>query len=139
MYKIQANTKNIDLTIDIPKHNIFCQINQHYFVRLLDNLVENAIKFTNRNGQINIILDKINDKAILEVTDFGVGIPTELLNTIFNKNTIYKREGTEGEKSTGIGLSIVKDIIDLHSGKISVKSRGKNGTSFIVELNCASE
>lgn len=139
VYKMQANAKNIDLIIDIPNHNIFSKINRPSFVRLLDNLVENAIKFTNREGQINIMLREKNEKIILEVRDSGIGIPTKLIDSIFNKNTTLKRVGTEGEKSTGIGLRIVKDIIDFHSGIICVKSKEKKGTSFIVELNCTSE
>lgn len=139
VYKIQANLKKIDLTIDIPIRNIFSEINQSSFVRLLDNLMENAIKFTNREGQINIILRKKNEKIILEVRDSGIGIPKKLIDSIFSKKTTSKRIGTESEKSTGMGLSIVKEIVDLHSGKIFVDSKEKEWTSFVVELNCASE
>lgn len=139
VYKIQANAKNIDLIIDIPNHNIFSKINRHSFVQLLDNLVENAIKFTNREGQINIMLREKNEKVILEVRDSGMGIPSKLLDSVFSKKTASKRIGTEGEKSTGMGLSIVKEIVDLHSGKIWVNSIEKEWTSFVIELNCASK
>ena len=98
------------------------------------NLVSNAIKFTPENGEI--VLDAINQKKkiILSVHDNGIGIDPKYHGKIFAKFVQLDSAYTKKESSTGLGLTITKELVELHGGKISVKSEVNNGSTFIIEL-----
>ena len=98
------------------------------------NLVSNAIKFTPENGEI--VLDAINHKKkiILSVHDNGIGIDPKYHGKIFAKFVQLDSAYTKKESSTGLGLTITKELVELHGGKISVKSEVNNGSTFIIEL-----
>ncbi len=116
---------------DLKKVNI----NEQEFVRVITNLMSNAIKFTPAGGEIKIITKSISDdNKLLEISDTGIGISDELLPFIFDKFSKARRKGIEGEKSTGLGMWIVKHIINLHDGEIDVKSKVNEGTTFSIVL-----
>ncbi|WP_051359663.1 PAS domain-containing sensor histidine kinase [Adhaeribacter aquaticus] len=135
--KVRAQKKDIDITFLSPEEPVFAAIHQSKFIRVLENLISNAVKFTNKGGQVTISLKSKDQSAVLQITDNGIGIPEKLLPTIFNKFTRANRNGTERETTTGLGLYIVKLIVEKHHGKIWVESKENEGTSFFVELKQA--
>lgn len=101
----------------------------------IDNLVSNAIKYTPVGGKIGLAVERAGKKARVTVTDTGLGLSPEDLARLFGRFQRLSAKPTGGESSTGLGLSIVKKIIDLHGGEVSGKSPGPNkGTSFMIVL-----
>jgi two-component system, OmpR family, sensor histidine kinase VicK len=131
---VGAQKKGIKVTFHSPEKPVYAPINREKFRQVLENLLSNAIKFTHKNGQVTITLKKEGKKTVLQVQDNGIGIPEQLQATIFNKFTKAGRTGTEGEPTTGLGLYIVKQIIDKHQGKIWVESQENVGTTFFIEI-----
>jgi two-component system sensor histidine kinase VicK len=131
---IEAHKKGVMLDFNYPPEPVHAHINEAKFARLIENLLSNAVKFTNPGGQVTITLKNEGQKVILQVSDNGIGIPENLQSSIFNKFTKANRKGTEGEATTGLGLYIVRKIVDMHKGKIWVESEESKGTSFFIEL-----
>lgn len=101
----------------------------------MDNLVSNALKFTPAGGQITVGLREVSGRAVLTVQDTGIGIPEALQAGLFEKFSAACRAGVGGEASTGLGLFITKQIVQLHRGKLWMESREGAGTTFFVELH----
>jgi two-component system sensor histidine kinase VicK len=110
------------------------QVDQTKFMQVLVNLVSNANKFTPPNGHITIHVQEQIQRVLISVSDDGIGIPEQLLPHIFERFTPARREGLKGEKTVGLGLSIVKRIVELHQGKIWVESKENQGTTFFIEI-----
>ncbi len=108
--------------------------NKEKIWRVVNNIVVNAIKFSGVNTAIEISLRDQIDTVIIAVADRGIGIPLEIGDRIYDFFTTAKREGTAGEKPYGLGLSISKQIIDGHQGKIWFENNPKGGTIFFVQL-----
>jgi CheY-like chemotaxis protein len=106
-------------------------------VRVFNNLLTNACKFTPEAGTIRVALEPpANGTVAVTVTDTGIGIPADKLEKLFDKFTSLSRKGTAGESSTGLGMSIVKEFVEAHGGHIGVISREGAGTQFRVTLPC---
>lgn len=131
---MEAEKKGIKIRFLSPPTPVDAQINGDKFTRLLENLVSNAVKFTHADGQVTISLKNQGQKVLLQVSDTGVGVPQKLQASIFDKFTKANRKGTKGESTTGLGLYIVKQIVDIHQGKIWLESQEGKGTSFFIEL-----
>ncbi len=132
-WKIHNEAKN-HLVFHSNTHPIYAQVNKEKFHRVMDNLISNAIKFSKENDKIEINLAKEGSKAIIEVRDYGVGIPKDMLPHLFDRFSKAGRPGIRGEQSTGLGLSIVKQIIERHNGKIEVSSIENKGSIFRITL-----
>jgi len=133
-FKIACQPKQIDIQMMSAEKALWVKLDADRFWQVISNLVYNAIKFTPRNGIIKIIISHIESMCQIEIQDTGIGISEEMLPYIFEKFTKAKRKGTEGEMTFGLGLSIVKRLIELHKGSISVNSSEGKGTSFIIQL-----
>ncbi len=104
-------------------------------MRTFNNLLSNAIKFTPEAGLIKITLeDGKEDKIDLSITDTGIGIEEDQIPKLFDKFTRLSKSGTGGEKGTGLGMAIVKEIVEKHNGDIKVTSVLNEGTTFTVSL-----
>ena len=101
---------------------------------IIQNLLSNAIKFSHEGSQVSIKAEKSKGKILLSVSDKGVGIPEEELKNLFNPKRTGSRIGTGGEKGSGIGLLITKDLVSRIDGRIWAISREGQGTTFYVEL-----
>jgi len=109
--------------------------NQGGMIRTINNLLSNSIKFTQKKGRIKVVIGYAPPGQILiEVTDTGIGIPKDKIPHLFDKFTRTSQSGTSGEKGTGLGMSIVKEIIEKHGGKIDVDSKEGKGSSFYIYL-----
>ncbi|MBN2003206.1 MAG: GAF domain-containing protein [Anaerolineae bacterium] len=102
--------------------------------RVLDNLIGNALKFTPEGGTITLFLDVAGDAVLLDVADSGIGIPVEKLERIFER--FYQVDGSMKRRygGTGLGLALVKEIVEAHSGSVSVESVVGEGAVFHVRL-----
>lgn len=99
------------------------------FKAILPNLISNAIKFTNKNGRIDISAVHTDSKIIIKVSDNGVGMKQETINKLFNFSPVNSSKGTANESGTGLGLMLCKEFIDKHRGKIWVESTLGKGTT----------
>jgi signal transduction histidine kinase len=112
----------------------FAYINTEKMERVMDNLISNAIKFSGSSNHIEILLRAEGDEILIDVKDFGMGIPEELLPFIFERFSRASRRGVRGEESVGLGLSIVRQIVSKHGGDIKVSSVEKQGTTFTINM-----
>jgi two-component system sensor histidine kinase VicK len=132
VWKIQKDAKNIELISSVSP--AYGQINHQKFQRVMDNLIGNALKFSKQKSKVEVFLIKKGLTIIIEVKDRGIGIAKEKLPIIFDPFTKAGRTGLRGEQSTGLGLSIVKQIVEKHKGKITVESEEGKGSVFRVSL-----
>ncbi|WP_025761887.1 tetratricopeptide repeat-containing sensor histidine kinase [Dyadobacter tibetensis] len=101
--------------------------------RVINNLLANAIKFSSQHQAIEIYLRR-TEQIEIEVRDFGIGIPPEMLGHIFDKVADSNRQGTDGEKSYGLGLAFCKEVIEHHQGKIWINSIPGQQTQVFISL-----
>ncbi len=128
------NLKKIKLAEEMPKEPIKILADRLKIFQVLNNLISNAIKFSNKGGEIKVKTVLKKEKARFSIQDHGVGIPKSNLEKIFHRFSDARRQGTMGELSTGLGLSITKKIVGLHRGEIWVDSEKGKGSTFSFTL-----
>lgn len=126
--------RKISVVFTSSVNPVFALINKEKFFRVVDNLVSNAIKFSKDYDRVDVRLSKLDKAVVIEVQDYGMGIPATMLSDIFTRFTKAGRTGLRGEKSTGLGLSIVRQIVESHNGTIMVESAEGRGSVFVVKL-----
>ncbi|MDN3582648.1 sensor histidine kinase [Mucilaginibacter flavus] len=126
--------KKVQVVFTSNVNPVFALINKEKFFRVVDNLVSNAVKFSKDYDRVDVRLSQLNKEVVIEVQDYGMGIPAQMLPDIFTRFTKAGRTGLRGEKSTGLGLSIVRQIVESHNGTIKVESAEGRGSVFIVKL-----
>ena len=131
-YSETANVKNITLLMGETEGEILADPNR--FMQIMSNLVSNAIKFSPNDRFVTISSIVEAGKVRLMVTDEGPGIPVEEQSALFEPFSKLSPRPTNGESSTGLGLSIVKELVLLHRGKVGVDSTENNGCTFWVEM-----
>lgn len=102
--------------------------------RIILNLISNAIKFTKKNGHITVSISEKTGFIILSIKDDGIGIPEDLHNAIFERFKQVNNLLTRQHEGSGLGLAITKTLVEMHNGKIYVKSEKGNGSEFIIEM-----
>ncbi|MXV14924.1 PAS domain-containing sensor histidine kinase [Hufsiella ginkgonis] len=117
-----------------PTNEIFAMLDDAKFMLVINNLVWNAIKFTPDDGEIKVSVLEEPDAVVLLVTDTGIGIPEKYHTALFDKFTPARRPGLKGEPTIGLGMSVIKTIVEWHHGSISFTSRENAGTTFKVTL-----
>lgn len=129
-----AENKNINIVFDteIEEHIIKCDLSM--IERAMLNLLSNAIKFTKENGNIAVNLYKDEQWVHILVKDDGIGIPIDIQDMIFERFVQGDKSLTRLNEGSGIGLSIVKSIVELNKGEIYLDSDGENGTEFEILL-----
>ena len=121
-----------DINLDDSIPNITSDKNA--LQRIFNNLISNAVKFTEQKGKITINSGFDKNNIFFDIKDDGIGIPEDKIDILFEKFTKSSRVGTAGENSTGLGMSIVKDLVEKLDGKISVKSKENEGTAFKISF-----
>jgi len=134
VHQLVAHAKGLSLMLDLPPQAVQANLNPDVFGRAIDNLVSNALKFTPAGGHVTVGLRERPTGVLLTVRDTGIGIPAALQAELFEKFSPSARAGMAGEASTGLGLFITKEIVQLHRGKLWVESQEGSGTCFFVEL-----
>lgn len=133
-----AESKNINLTIQCISDEIIMDFDPDKVQDIVSNLLTNAIKFTPKNGSIIVSINSefINNKKhlIITIKDTGIGIPSEQINTIFNRYYQAKNHLEALEEGTGLGLALTQEFVKLLGGNISVHSKINNGSIFSIQL-----
>jgi len=130
-FQQKAKQKKLTLTFRPSEKETLILGNQLLLKRLFTNLLDNAVKYTTK-GNIKIVLKQTTDEALVTVTDTGIGIPKDHLGKIFDR--FYRADTSRTEKGYGLGLSIAKQIVAVHHGKITVISTPKKGTIMQVSF-----
>lgn len=128
------SAKNIELDLD-GVNEVYFYFNEQLMSHIWHNLFDNAIKFTQEGGQICVSCREENGMITVEVSDSGCGISEDAIPHIFEK--FYQADHSHAAKGNGLGLSLVKKIVELSGGKISVSSVVGKGTTFTVKLPAA--
>jgi signal transduction histidine kinase len=134
LLRFKADEKKQEIILhplDVPAS---LRINKEKIWRVINNLVVNAIKFSNSNSMIEVAAVELENEVLITIKDSGVGIPEQYKDKVFDMFTVAKRLGTAGEKSFGLGLSICKQIIEAHGGTITFESKEGDGTTFYITL-----
>ena len=134
--ELSAKTKDIKIELDLADDTNNLMIDSVRFWQAFSNIVFNAIKYSKRGGIVQIKVYKQDEKCIIEIIDNGIGISEKMLPFVFEKFTIAKRQGTEGELTFGMGLYTSKALINMHGGEISVKSSPNTGSVFAIIIPC---
>jgi signal transduction histidine kinase len=129
-----AVSKEIDLIFDTDEEEINVRLDRDKYEKILLNLLSNAIKFTPEGKQIIVSLKSENEYFYLSVKDFGIGIPKDKINNIFDRFSQLNTSLSRRAEGTGIGLALVKKIIELMNGEIKVVSELGKGSEFIVKF-----
>jgi two-component system sensor histidine kinase VicK len=133
-FQFERDNKHMTFRKDFAERCI-ARVNPEKLARAIDNLISNALKFTPENRTIEFVTHTDERQVTLIIRDEGVGIKPEVIPHLFEKfSTVARRPGVKGERSTGLGLSIVKQIINLHKGTISVHSNESKGSTFSLHL-----
>ena len=134
---VLANKKNIKLQLQILDGPIV-NGDEDRLAEIADNIINNSIKYSQPGKNITVIVSQENTNAILKIKDEGQGFTEEDKINLFQRFVTLSAQPTGGETSTGLGLSIVKALVDAHKGEIKVDSNGKDrGATFIVSLPVA--
>ena len=133
-FEMMITPKNIDVSLNIDEGKLMVNADKDNISQVLINLINNAVKFTPKNGTISIDIKQTRDKAIVSITNSGHGIEPEKLNYIWDR--FYKADTSRGEDRTGMGLGlyIVKRIIGMHGENIKVESVVDEYTKFSFTL-----
>jgi signal transduction histidine kinase len=134
--KIQSDNKNIRIETDLDE--VVASLDRSLIVQIIDNLLSNAIKFSNAGTKVQVALKEANLTIRLEIDDEGPGIPEEDKPKLFQKFQKLHARPTDGESSTGLGLSIVKKYVEAMNGKVWCESEFGKGAKFIVEFKNSS-
>lgn len=124
----------IDIQYTASNPYIIADIDREAIERLFLNLVSNAVKYNKESGKIQVILSKKKHKVFLCVKDTGIGIPPHYLELIFEKFQRVESRLTQVQEGSGLGLSIVKSLVDLHYGEIKIISQEGKGTLISIGL-----
>lgn len=132
--RIVAAAKGITLKVEEPPAPVVVRADARRLDQVVCNLVSNAIKYSQRDGEVRVRIESDPKSARIVVEDDGIGIAPEFRARMFTPFAKGQRAGTAGEKSAGLGLAIVKRIVDAHGGSIAVESEPGRGARFVVEL-----
>lgn len=132
-----AERKGITIIFDtdVEEKVICCDPNM--IERILLNLISNSLKFTNAGGFIYINVYDKGDKVVFSVRDTGIGMPKDKLDIIFDRFSQIDTSLNRNQEGSGLGLSIVKALVEAHNGKINVCSEPSKGTEFVIEIPAA--
>ncbi|MCL4255476.1 MAG: hybrid sensor histidine kinase/response regulator, partial [Anaerolineae bacterium] len=134
---VAAKQRHITLVYTPPAKAVTVVIDPHQMMRVIDNLVSNAIKYTPDGGRVDVFFDIYDDAIGIRVRDTGFGIPKKDIDHIFD--AFYRVRGEQQSKvsGTGLGLAIVRTIVEQHNGQIEVESEVGHGSLFTVFLRRA--
>jgi two-component system, OmpR family, sensor histidine kinase VicK len=134
MERIRAFDKEKQIVLECAFDSLFVTSDDVKFFQVVHNVLSNAVKFTPAGGVVRVVVDTSDDTFTVSITDNGIGIPAHLQPYIFQRNTSAGRPGLKGEKSIGMGLFIVKELVVLMGGNVAFTSEENIGTSFVITL-----
>lgn len=135
--KIPIEQKHQKLIVEVVDDNIYVNGDRQNLSQLIDNLIDNAIKYTPEKGEISVNLSTDDTEMLLEVRDTGIGISPQYQQRIFERFYRVDKARSRSLGGTGLGLSIVKNIAEKHSGNIKLKSQQGRGSTFSYRMPLA--
>jgi signal transduction histidine kinase/HAMP domain-containing protein len=131
-FQALAERKNLTMRAEIPASLPSVMGQKYHLRRVIDNLVNNAIKFTPEEGTVTVRLSQHDSHVFLQVEDTGIGIPPEKQEHVFER--FYQVDGTISRQygGSGLGLALVKEVVELHQGAVSLESEVGHGSTFTV-------
>ncbi|MEO1054989.1 MAG: tetratricopeptide repeat-containing sensor histidine kinase, partial [Bacteroidota bacterium] len=133
-FQKQASRKSQNIHTAIAKGNYITKLDRSRTRQIVQNLISNAIKFSEAGKSIEVSLEEVRDKIRLTVKDHGPGFQRDELPKIFQRYQTLSAKPTDGESSTGLGLSIIKTYVDAMGGKVWCESEPSQGATFKVEF-----
>jgi two-component system phosphate regulon sensor histidine kinase PhoR len=133
----KAQSKNTSLQLKSPQERVFIKADAQRIGQVITNLVENAIKYGNENGTVQVVFEEDRKDWKISIKDNGPGIAPEHLSRIFERFYRIDKARSRSDGSSGLGLAIVKHILNAHRTKISVASKPEKGTTFSFKLEKA--
>jgi PAS domain S-box-containing protein len=122
-------------SVDVPAEAIVLEADPTRLAQVIANLLNNAAKYTPRGGQISLEVARDGDEVVVRVTDSGIGIPAEMLDRIFDMFTQVDRSLERSHGGLGIGLTLVRRLVEMHGGSVAVASAGEGrGSEFSIRL-----
>lgn len=133
-YLIHQSELSKQIYFTSSRANIYVNVDEDKFLQVINNLVSNALKFTREGGKITIGMEEQEQHILITVADDGIGIPQKYHATLFEQFSDARRAGLKGEPSTGLGMSIIKTIVEWHDGVIWFDSEEGKGSVFYIRL-----
>ncbi len=130
----EYESKSISLTNNLTSKECFIMADRTKLKRAICNLLSNALKFTPAGGNVLVTGIIETNSYLLSIEDNGIGIPEDMIAVVFDKFTSAKRKGTSGETSTGLGMYITRQLIEMHKGKLWVESQVDKGTTITIRF-----
>ena len=131
---LYAKVKSVNIIFEKKIKEQVMAIDADKIERILLNLLSNALKFTNENGNVEVEVGTLEKSVYISVKDDGIGIQEDKLEVIFHRFRQVDKTFTRNREGSGIGLSLVKSLVEMHKGNITVKSEYGKGSEFIVDL-----
>jgi len=137
--KSGAESRGLHVVFNDNSDGVIAYVDRDLIEKAVFNLISNALKFTPEGGNVIVQLDKAENEFSISVKDTGIGIPEDKLESIFERFGQVDGSSSRKYEGTGIGLAFAKEIVELHDGTISVKSRQGKGSTFTVTLPLGDE
>jgi signal transduction histidine kinase len=132
LYRETADAKGVTLVASVAE-DVSVNVDRTRFEQVAANLLDNAIKYTPAGGHVEIVAGREGDRAVLRVSDTGLGIPADEQPRIWDR--LFRGDRSRTERGLGLGLSLVKAIVEAHGGTVGVSSQPARGSTFTVHLN----
>ena len=130
----QYREKNYRILTDITQRDLWVEIDQDKMTQVLDNIINNAIKYSPDGGRIIVRLMETHTDLIVSISDEGLGIPRKDIPHLFDRFYRVDKARSRAMGGSGLGLAIAKEVVQLHGGKIWVNSIENKGSTFFVSL-----
>lgn len=134
VYKEQARIKGVNLQIDLPSEAIHVHTDPDHVSLVVRNIMSNSIKFTPRDGQIDLSVKQFRGRTTVTIKDNGMGMDDQTLHAIQSRSYLVSKKGTEGEPGSGLGLSLCVDTLQKIGGKLTINSVIDQGSEFVIEV-----
>ncbi len=130
----QIKSKNLKVNFNLPEKDMVASVDRDIVEQVLVNLVDNAVKYTPRGGEITVLVEEKENFVVIRVRDTGIGIPPEDIDRVFERFYRVDKTRSREQGGTGLGLSIVRHLVDIHGGTVGVNSKIGQGTEFFFTL-----
>ena len=131
LYEIIADEKHITIALNLPEE-LLVKADYARIQQVIANLLDNALKYSEENGQVTITARRENGSAVISIADTGIGIPAHEIEKIWDR--LYRGDRSRSQRGLGLGLSFVRAILQAHGGTVHVQSEINKGSTFTVML-----
>jgi len=135
-----AGSSKVDLRVTTPSEPVYVQADPVRLSQIFGNLLNNSCKYTNPGGKIGVTVERRGNEAVVTIEDNGIGIPPDRIDSIFDMFNQVDQSRTRSQGGLGIGLALVKRLVEMHGGSVRATSAGTGrGTEFVVRLPITTE